>query len=169
MTAAGPDSGAEPRPVWNRVVFVLSLLGALVSAYLWRMHAIGADVPCGGSGGCDAVAASPYSRFPVGSGIPVAAYGAVGYTLLALLALGRTLTARPGRHRLLLALIALGAGAGTLASLYLTYLELWVIRAVCRWCLASQFLIAAVFVASLADWRRVRTTPSPIHEVGAHP
>ncbi len=80
----------------NRLVFVLSLLGCLVAGYLWWAHARGADVPCGGGMGCDVVAASPYARFPFGSGPPVAAYGAALYLLLAGLAFSRTLGGGPG-------------------------------------------------------------------------
>jgi uncharacterized membrane protein len=47
--------------------------------------------------------------------------------------------------------------AGTLYSLYLTYLELFVIRALCPWCLASALVMVCLMVVSLADllvWRR---------------
>ena len=138
----------------NRVVFVLSVLGLLISGYLWSAHASGADIPCGGSGGCDKVASSPYSEFPLRSGIPVAAYGAIGYLLLAGLAFARTLGKSAARDRMLLGLIILGAAGGTLFSLYLTYLEFFVIRDICRWCMASQVLIILVFVAALRDWLR---------------
>ena len=144
----------------NRVVFVLSVLGLLVAGYLWSAHASGADIPCGSSGGCDKVANSPYSRFPAGSGIPVAAYGAAGYLLLAALAFARTLGRSPSRDRTLLGLIVLGAAGGGLFSLYLTYVELFVIKAVCRWCLASQILILLILVAALRDWLRGRPPSS---------
>jgi uncharacterized membrane protein len=39
-------------------------------------------------------------------------------------------------------------------TLYLTYLELFVIHAVCRWCVVSGVIIVAIFVAALLDQRR---------------
>jgi uncharacterized membrane protein len=116
---AAPDQAPNRAPasaVPNRVVFVLSLVGLLVAGYLWYAHATGAHVPCSFrvASGCDKVAQSPYSKFPVGSAVPVAAYGALGYLLLTGLAVARTLGADFGgaRDRRLLsamALIALAA------------------------------------------------------------
>jgi uncharacterized membrane protein len=148
-------------PAMNRLVFVLSLLGGVVAGYLWWAHAVHADVPCGGGRGCDVVAASPYSRFPFGSGPPVAAYGTALYLLLAGLAFARTLTGSPERDRALLSLIVFLAAAGTLASLFLTYLELFVIRALCLWCLVSQTLILALLGAAFWEWLRGRKATRP--------
>lgn len=152
-------------PALNRLAFVLSLLGMLVAAYLWYAHILNVDVPCGGSNDCETVANSRYARFPVGEGPPVAAYGTAGYLALAGLAFLRTLSPRPDRDRLLLGLMALGAAAGSLFSLYLTYVELFVLQAVCKWCLASQFLILGVAVTAAIEWLRgARTAPSPLSE-----
>ena len=152
---------AISHPAMNRVAFVLSVLGFMIASYLWSAHASGADIPCGGSGGCDKVASSPYSKFPAGSDIPVAAYGAAGYLILAALALTRTLAGNPSRDRTLLGLMVLGAAGGALFSLYLTYVELFLIHAVCRWCLASQTLILLIFVVVFRDWLRRRALSSP--------
>ncbi len=140
----------------NRVVFVVSVVGLVIAGYLWSAHARGADIPCGGSGGCDKVASSPYAQFPVGSGVPVAAYGAIGYLLLAVLAFARTLGGSFARDRKLLGLIVLGAAGGMLFSLYLTYIELFLIKAICRWCIASQVMMVILFIAALRDWLRGR-------------
>ena len=153
---------APASPVMNRLAFVFSLLGVLVAGYLWWAHAANADIPCGASRGCDQVAASPYSRF---LGVPVAAYGMGLYLLLVGLTFARTLASDPARDRRLLALIVLLSAAGTLASLYLTYLELFVIRAICRWCVASQLLILGVLGAALAEWLRGRGRTRPSGEI----
>ncbi len=138
-------------PLYNRIVFLLSFVGLMVAGYLWFLHATHGDVPCGGSGGCDRVAQSPYARFPAGKGPFVAAYGTLGYLTLVALSFLRTLGAGPKRDRLLLGLIVLAAGAGTLFSLHLTYLELYVIQAICKWCVASQALILGVLFVSVAE------------------
>ncbi len=148
---------ATPSPLANRVVFVLALIGLLISGYLWRLHAVEADVPCMmGNDDCVRVTSSRYAEFPVGSGISVAVYGTGGYLLLAALAVARVLTSSAARDRRLLVLTALTAASGALFSLRLTYLALVVLRAKCPWCLTSQVLILGIFFAALWDLRRRR-------------
>ena len=48
------------------------------------------------------------------------------------------------------------SGVGVAFTIYLTYLELFVIHAVCTWCLASAGIIAGIFVASIIGVRSVR-------------
>ncbi len=144
-------------PTFNRIIFLCSFVGLFVAGYLWRMHATPSDIPCGPSHGCETVANSIYSRFPWGTGPPVAAWGTIGYLGLAALSFLRAVTADARRNHALLLLILLGAALGVAASLTLTYLEVFVIRAICKWCMASQGIIVVVFAAALADWARRRT------------
>jgi uncharacterized membrane protein len=51
------------------------------------------------------------------------------------------------------------SGIGVLFAMYLTWLELFVIHAICRWCVGSALIITAVFVAALLDRRA--TVPAP--------
>jgi uncharacterized membrane protein len=149
---AAAAAAAAASPVWNRVIFLLSLVGVFVAGYLWWAHSVDADIPCSVGGGCGKLQSSPYSRFPFGSGPPVAAYGALAYLALAALAFARSLDpGNAGRDRRLLLLIVLLSGGGVLASLCLTYLALFVVRATCPWCLTSQCLILGIFSASLLD------------------
>lgn len=125
----------------------------MLSAYmlLQRLGYLGV-LACGPGGGCERVQASRWSEF---LGVPVAAYGVFGYLGLFAVAFagvqGRW-AEHPGPTRLL----ALLSGVGVAFTLYLTYLELFVIHAVCRWCVASAVLIVGVFAASLVGVRRVR-------------
>ena len=92
---------------------------------------------------------SPWSRF---LGVEVALYGVIGYALLLALALVSVQAATDRRHwsdRLIL----LGSGAGVLFTAYLTALELFVIHAICRWCVGSAIIISAIFVVSLLGRR----------------
>lgn len=132
----------------------LNLAGLFVSTYLY-LYKIGkiGTIACG-AGGCETVQLSGWSRF---LGVEVALIGVAGYAgLLALnvAALQPALVAR----RWFPALLAGLAGIGVLFSLYLTYLELFVIHAVCRWCVGSAVIIMGVFVLSLLDWRSTRPT-----------
>lgn len=138
-------------PIFNRGVFVFSLLGAIIAGYLWYMHGHAADIPCGPSHGCETVALSPYSRFPFHTGPPVAAWGTFGYLGLAVLAFLRTASDSPKRDSVLLNLIVFGATLGTAASLYFTSLEFGPIHAFCRWCIGSQIIMLIIFFLSWAD------------------
>lgn len=131
---------------------VTALAGLFVSAYLWlyKLGAIG-TLACG-TGGCETVQLSPQSRF---LGVEVAAIGAAGYALLLALTLA-SLQPRWAGSRRLIALIALLAGGAVLFTLYLKYLEFFVIHAICRWCVASAVLIVVFFTLILFELRRVR-------------
>lgn len=128
-----------------------ALAGVFISAYLWlyKLGKIG-TLTCG-TGGCETVQLSPYSRF---LGLEVAAIGAVGYALLLVLSLA-SLNARPAvAARLITALVGL-SGMALLFTLYLKYLELFVIHAICRWCVASAVLILVFFVLVVLERRRI--------------
>lgn len=147
-------------PLFNRAIFVFSFIGLLIAGYLYQMHAHPADIPCGGSGGCETVANSPYSRFPAGDGPPVALYGTIGYLAIVILSFLRTLVGsadKPRPDSVLLNLILLGAVFGTVVSLYLTYMEINpnYIGAICRWCMTSQVLILLILGLSVTE--KVRT------------
>jgi uncharacterized membrane protein len=116
------------------------VVGLLISAYLTWVHYAGVVPVCvGGSGGCETVQASSYATI---LGVPVAELGLVGYSGLLLSAL---LRGEAGAYLgLLVALV------GTLFSAYLTYLEVFVIQAICEWCVASAtVMIAAMVCAAL--------------------
>jgi uncharacterized membrane protein len=134
----------------RQTVAVLALVGIAIATYLW-LHAIGVVgvLQCG-TGGCEIVQASSYARL---LGIPVAFYGVAGYVaLFGLSVVGAqpSLASRPWPTRWLVVL----SGAGFLFTLYLTSLEMFVIHAWCRWCLASAAVITAIFATSLAGLLR---------------
>jgi uncharacterized membrane protein len=53
-------------------------------------------------------------------------------------------------------LLALLSGLGVLFAVYLTWVELFVIHAICRWCVGSALIITAIFIAALLDRRQAR-------------
>ena len=118
------------------VAALLTLAGLGIAAYLTWVHYEGISPVCT-SGGCERVQASSYSE--IGS-VPVALLGLIGYVAIGLSLLfrgdlGRALT-------FLLTLIGFGF------SLYLTYLELFVIDAICQWCVASAVVMTALLVTA---------------------
>jgi uncharacterized membrane protein len=134
----------------RQAIALLSLVGLLLALYLWlyKIGVIG-TLQCG-AGGCDQVQTSRYAEL---FGIPVAFYGVVGYAALLAVALLGLRPALLGDRRITVALGAL-ATCGVAFSLYLTYLELFVIRAICRWCVASAVIVTVIWVAALAGLRR---------------
>ena len=97
----------------------------------------------GGSGGCETVQSSSYATI---LGVPVAVVGLVGYSGL--------LVSASLRGEVGIYLGFLVALVGALFSAYLTYLELFVIHAICEWCVASAaVMVAALICTSFGAWR----------------
>ena len=122
----------------------LAIVGLLISGYLSWVHYMGVVPVClSGSGGCETVQSSSYATI---FGVPVAVIGLVGYSGLLFSA---SLRGEMGVY--LGFLVAL---VGTLFSAYLTYLELFVIHAICEWCVASAALmVAALICTAFRAWR----------------
>jgi uncharacterized membrane protein len=130
---------------------LMSLLGLFVSAYLY-LYKIGriGTLACG-SGACEAVQTSVWSRF---MGVEVSLIGLVGYAVLLVAALVALRPDQVERRQPALVLAGL-AGLGVLFTAYLTYLELFVIHAICRWCVGSAVIIVTVLVLVLLELRRL--------------
>jgi len=131
-------------PRWMDILTpVLSLIGLGVALYLTYVETQSVQAICGPVGDCNAVQNSPYAT--LFGWLPVGILGAVGYiAILAAWLLGRLI---PGSVRTYApAAIFAMALFGTIFSVYLTYLELLVIRAVCIWCLSSAVIIALILV-----------------------
>src|SRR4051812_7464369 len=130
---------------YRQAIAVLALVGIFVALYLW-LHALGFGGPlkCG-TGECETVQTSQYA---VLFGMPVAFYGVVGYFaifIIALISLRPAALAEQKWNRLVLGL----ASVGVLFTAYLTYLELFVIHAICRWCVGSAVVITAIWIVAL--------------------
>jgi uncharacterized membrane protein len=137
---------------YRQAIALLALVGLFVALYLW-LHALGVGgggpIKCG-TGGCDTVQASPWA---VLLGLPVAFYGVVGYLAIFIVAmLGLRPAALPDR-RWNVVVVGL-ATVGVLFTAFLTYLELFVIHAICRWCVGSAVIITAIWVVSVLSLRR---------------
>jgi uncharacterized membrane protein len=128
---------------------LLSLLGLFVSAYLY-LYKIGriGTLACG-TGACETVQASVWSRF---GGVEVALIGIAGYGALLLVSLASLQPALATR-RWPTTMLAVLAGVGVAFTGYLTFIELFVIHAICRWCVGSATIIVAIFGVALLDLR----------------
>jgi uncharacterized membrane protein len=133
----------------RQAIVLLALVGLLVATYLW-LYKIGVlgQLQCG-TGSCEFVQASRYAEL---FGLPVAFYGVVGYA--ALLAGGLAgLQEKFAADRRLSMLLASAATLGFAFTLYLTAIELFVLHAICRWCMASAVIMTALWVLALAELR----------------
>ncbi len=116
----------------------LALLGVGISAYLSYVELGLTEAACGPVGDCNKVQASPYSKI---LGVPMAYLGVVYYTaVFGLWVLQRAMTGQNARTMAWLLIPA--AVFGAVFSIYLTSLELFVIYAVCMWCLGSALITA---------------------------
>ena len=127
---------------WASVV--LAIIGLLVAIYMTVYKLTSNNAMCLGSGDCSTVNASPYSEV---YGIPVAVIGMLGYgTILAVLLLEprKKFFAENGT----LAIFGMGL-TGFLFNIYLIYLEFFVIKALCPFCLASQTTMTILFIITI--------------------
>ena len=121
----------------------VALAGLGIAGYLTAVHYAGGTPVCAVSHGCATVQQSDYAAL---AGVPVAVLGLVGY-LAILVALARDGEA----WRTAGAFLSL-AGLGF--SIWLTYVELGVLHAVCIWCVGSAICMA--LLAALTIYRMLK-------------
>lgn len=120
----------------RRIIAFVATLGIGVATYITIADSGGGHPAClAGGGGCQTVAESEYSHI---AGVNIAIFGIVGYVALLASAFFANDYARFGGFA-----VALG-GFGF--SVYLTYLELFTIDAICQWCVASAVLMTIQFI-----------------------
>lgn len=137
------------------LILLAAFCGLADSAYLTQHEVNGTPLLCNinGLSGCNVVAASPYSHI---FGIPLSEYGLLFYGALFVLA-ALELALFDYVLRRALQLVAL---FGFLASIVFTGLQVFVINALCVYCMASALLALLIFLFSflLEPVRRTQTT-----------
>lgn len=121
----------------DMMLITLSVIGGLVSLYLWDFHLRSSSILC--LTGCDKVLSSEYG---VMLGVPVAAYGFAFYAILILMVFIRLNI----RHLLIDRILGGLLFWGILFSLYLRYLEFFVLYDICMWCWVSFVIIIMMTV-----------------------
>ncbi len=134
------------------VIAVLSLAGFFLALYLLVSKlGLAGSMICG-VGECETVQASKWSMI---GPVPTSALGVVGYLgMLGVAMLGL----QPGglRSRAVSGLLLGFSAVALVFSAWLTWLEAFVIRAWCQWCVISAILVTIIFVAALFEVRRLR-------------
>jgi uncharacterized membrane protein len=137
-------------PTW--IVALLAILGIGVAAYLTFVETTRSQAICGPIGNCNSVQQSPYARlFGI---LPVGVLGLVGYAaILIAWFVQRSATERIQNY----AAVAIWAMSwfGMLFSIYLTFLEAFVIGSTCVWCISSALLMTLLLWSSTAPALRV--------------
>jgi uncharacterized membrane protein len=130
------------------VVGMLAFIGVFVSTYLtlYKFGVIG-SLQCA-VGSCETVNTSRWATF---LGLPVAAWGLGFYVAALALAFLGIQDRYESSRAVSLALVVL-TGWGVLFSGWLTYLELFVIDAICIWCVTSAVIVLVMFALSVADY-----------------
>ena len=124
----------------------VSLIGFVDATYLTIQHYRGASLDCYVLRDCEEVTTSQYAT--IGS-IPIALLGALYYLSIILLSAAYLDT----KHNRLLTIISLLTTLGFLASIFLVYLQIFVIRALCSYCLLSALVAAALFILAVISVR----------------
>jgi uncharacterized membrane protein len=152
VTEVSAGNGVPVRDVVDRRLLIaiaaISLIGIGVAGYLTYTHYEGLNVVCLSSGGCETVQKSVYSKL---AGVPVAVLGLAGY-----IGIFGTLFIRNELGRAAAFGLAL---VGFLFSMYLTYREIFTIKAICQWCVGSAVLMT--LLAILTAIRVLRVEPGP--------
>jgi uncharacterized membrane protein len=120
----------------RRAIAFFAALGVGVATYIAIAESGGGSPVClAGGSGCKTVAESSYSHV---AGVNIAIFGAIGYLLLLATAFFANDLARFGGFA-----VSLG-GFGY--SIFLTYIEIFKIEAICQWCVASAVLMTVLFL-----------------------
>jgi uncharacterized membrane protein len=132
------------------VTAALALIGLAIAAYLTYTRYSGAAIACT-TGGCEKVQSSSYSEI---AGVPVAVVGLVGYALILATAFFR---GEAGA----LAAAALTVG-GFAFAVYLVYVQLAIIDAICQWCVASDVVMLLLVLVSALRLRAAARGPTGV-------
>ena len=145
------DDISKP-PLWPRwVIPTAVLLGLLVAGYLAFIEITQSEAVCGPVGDCNTVQQSPYAvLFGI---LPVGVLGIIGYLLIGALWLVQShgLLVWKRAAAVMMWVIAL---CGVIFSIYLTFLEPFIIGATCAWCITSAIVMTILLWASSGSAKR---------------
>ena len=126
---------------------LFSFLGLIDASYLATKHYTGTIPPCAIIKGCEVVTTSQYATIglpAVEGGISVALLGAIYYLIVLIISIA-IIDTKSDRLKKFLARFSV---IGLLASIWFISLQLFVIKALCLYCLASAFSSTAIFITA---------------------
>ncbi|MEP6754965.1 MAG: vitamin K epoxide reductase family protein [Chthonomonadales bacterium] len=141
-------------PIFNRIIFILSLAGSAVALYLTLAHLKIADLKCGPMQDCEYVA-QHFTAHGFGikalEAIPTATFGLGMYLFMVVVSFLRVAQPDSTLSRKLPLVQLLVSGFSTAISGWLTYLEAYVIHHWCRYCVASAIIVTLIFITALIE------------------
>lgn len=141
---------AVPKPLVTLLI-ALAVIGFGISIYLTVEHLRGELPSCSVLKGCESVLTSKYAAI---GPIPTASFGVAYYLVIILLGIIYLDTANTTIMKLIGGLTVIGF----LESLYLVYLQIWVIGAICLYCMSSALVCTLLFLITLFVWRKYMCT-----------
>lgn len=152
MASFGTENSTAPAPrrvqLYYWLAMIVSLVGLGDAVYLTVNHLSGRNVRCTISDGCTAVLGSAYATF---AGVPIAAIGALAYfmafSFATLAAFGYESARAP---------LALIVAPMLISTLWLLYLQAFVLRAYCDYCLLSAAMTSSLTVIVIMAWKADR-------------
>jgi uncharacterized membrane protein/thiol-disulfide isomerase/thioredoxin len=139
-------TGVSIKESWDWIIPLLSLIGFAVAGYLAYVETLQVEAVCGPVGDCNTVQQSEYARlFGV---LPIGVLGLFGYALIFIAWLASRYAKGLLSDLAVLSMFIMTA-FGILLSIYLTFLEPFVIGASCAWCLSSAILMTLLMLLSV--------------------
>ena len=143
----------QPKQISNSLLgafLLVTFVGFADAAYLTAKHYLGEIPPCSIINGCETVLTSPYATI-VGN-IPIALVGAVYYLTLIVGGIAYLDT----KNKTVLAATAYFTTTGFLTSAILVFLQIFVIKALCLYCLASAITSTLLFVLGIIILKKIK-------------
>ncbi len=144
-------NSAAIRPRYDWLIPLLTLAGIAVAAYLSHVEVSQVEAVCGPVGDCNTVNQSEYAKlFGI---LPIGVLGLIGFFSILATWTIRRLGSRRIQHCASIGILGMTC-FGTLFSIYLTFLEPFVIGATCLWCLSSAMIMTTLYALSLKPGRQ---------------
>jgi uncharacterized membrane protein len=141
----------QARPAWREwAIPALCLIGLVVAGYLAYVEAAQVAAVCGPVGDCNTVQQSEYAR--LFGRLPIGVLGLMGYAAI-IVAWWIERRGRAPFNRLAAFALVIMTFGGMLFSIYLTFLEPFVIGATCAWCLTSAILMTFLLLLTVTPQR----------------
>lgn len=122
------------------IITILAVMALCVSVYLSVAKALSLTVPCDFTGGCETVLNSKYSEI---AGVPLSTWGIVYFSMIIVISL---LANHYQKARKALKLFLAAGAAGAMVFLYLQF---FVIKAICQYCLVTDSLSILMFLIDM--------------------
>jgi uncharacterized membrane protein len=136
-------------------IALVGFIGFLDSVYLTAKRFLGGPIPCFVFTGCDTVSQSPYALL---FGVPLSVIGILYYLTVIGIVLFYFESGRTELMKLFCALSAIGF----VSSAYFIYLQAFVIKAFCFYCVLSAISSTVLFILGIILWRRYLTVRSEV-------